>query len=345
MMDMSRPPRISLPDATYHVFNRFVDKHPFFQRDADYLLFLRIFFDEAEVFGLKIYAWCLMPNHFHLCIETPEPDLSAFLQRFMTRVARELNLRCERSGHLFQGRTRSLLVENQSYFETLIAYILWNPVRAGICADPLIYPWSSAGEMLGASPRLARRELAERMAGRDLGKDPDAWRNAIFQWLAEAAEQREEKEAALRAGKRGQFLSTAEFRKRMLALVERRETVTTVSGKPVETTDRARRFTDRPTAEWTWNAMRTTVARELEKSPSWRTGWRACEIAERDLTVWMAHIAARWSFDRIRAEEGDRFSNSRYSMIVTRMEKDPRRAAMLAGLKGRCQAATSTSSG
>jgi hypothetical protein len=199
--------------------------------------------------------------------------------------------------------------------------------------------------MLGASPRLARRELAERMAGRNLGDDPEKWRNAIFQWLAEAAEQREEKEAAFRAGKRGQFLSTAEFRKRMLALAERRKTVTTVNVKPADGANRARRFTDRPTSEWTWSSMRAMVAGEVAKSSLWQGGWRHRETAERDLAVWLAHQAARWPYDRIREEERDGFSVSRYSMIVTRTERDPRRAAALAGLRARCQATSPTAFG
>ena len=80
-----RGPRISYPHAVLHVINRFVDRHPFFQEPKDFELFLDIYFEVAKSFGMMTYAYCLMPNHFHIVLETPSGELSKFLQRFLTK--------------------------------------------------------------------------------------------------------------------------------------------------------------------------------------------------------------------------------------------------------------------
>lgn len=273
----------------------------------------------------------MMPNHFHLCFETPNPNLSIFLQRFMTRVSRELNMRRDRSGHLFQGRTQSLLVEDQFYFETLIAYILWNPVRARLCDNPMQYPWSSSAAMFERpSKRLEVRKLAERIAGRNLPDDPAIWRTIFMKWIHSAEEQRKAKEDAYRKGKRGQFLSTGRFRKQMLNLSERRNV-----SPPIESKERKRRFSDKPIAAWSWNAMRETVDHELDHSDLWRDAWDNKDRAEHELTVWIAHEDALWTYDKIRRANDDRHSLSRYSMIITRIRNHPRRTAFAEKLRQR----------
>jgi REP element-mobilizing transposase RayT len=154
---MPRGPRISYPNAVFHVINRFVDRHPFFRTRTDYLTFLDIYFDVAGTFGLWTYSYDLMPNHFHFVLETPSGEISKFLQRFLTRAVQHLNAKHGRVGHLLQGRTKTLLVEKDRYLSTVIGYVLLNRVRAGLAPDVFSDPYNSANELLtcGAS-RLAR---------------------------------------------------------------------------------------------------------------------------------------------------------------------------------------------
>ena len=129
---MARPLRIEWPGALYHVTDRGNERQLIFRDDQDRRKFLHYFEETIEKFGLIVHALCLMPNHYHIEIETPNGNLSKAMQWLKTTYTVYFNHRHSRSGHLFQGRYKSIVVEKDSYLLELSRYIHLNPVRAGL---------------------------------------------------------------------------------------------------------------------------------------------------------------------------------------------------------------------
>ena len=140
---MARPLRIEFPGALYHVTSRGNERRPIFRSDRDRRAFLGFLAIAIRRFGWSVMAWVLIGNHFHLVIQTPEPNLSRGMQWLNGSYAGWFNHRHERSGHLFQGRFKALLIEKESYFTEVLRYVVLNPVRAGIVQRPEAYRWSS----------------------------------------------------------------------------------------------------------------------------------------------------------------------------------------------------------
>jgi REP-associated tyrosine transposase len=126
---MSRPLRIEYPGAVYHIINRGNHQERIFSCDDDYRLFLKKLLLFAELFDIEIYAYCLMSNHFHLQLKTRQANLSRFMQSFLTSFTLSINKKHNKSGHLFQGRFSSQLVESELYKNKLSRYIHLNPVK------------------------------------------------------------------------------------------------------------------------------------------------------------------------------------------------------------------------
>ncbi len=93
--------------------------------------------------GWRLHAYCLMTNHFHLLVETPETNLSSGMQRLKSGYAAYFNERHLLVGHLFQQRFDSRLIESEEHFSESLRYIALNPVRAGLCEHPAQWPWST----------------------------------------------------------------------------------------------------------------------------------------------------------------------------------------------------------
>lgn len=136
-------PRIQYHGAFYHVYSRGVEKRDIFCDDYDYERFLRLMAACHEKYAYVCYAYCLMPNHYHLFLQTPEANLSAMMQWLNARYARYFNLRRDRVGALFQGRFQTELVEKESYGLELSRYIHLNPVRSHLVEKPEDWNWSS----------------------------------------------------------------------------------------------------------------------------------------------------------------------------------------------------------
>jgi len=146
---MARPLRIEYPDAFYHITSRGNERGTIFWVQKDYERFLSYLESATDRYGARIHCFCLMPNHYHLLLETPRGNLHAILHHINTSYTNYVNARTGRVGHLFQGRYRSILVEKDSYALELSRYIHLNPVRANLVRDPLRYPWSSYACYLG----------------------------------------------------------------------------------------------------------------------------------------------------------------------------------------------------
>ena len=151
---MSRPLRVEYAGAFYHVINRGNAKEKIFYGDKDRDRFLQYLAIASERFSIIIKSYCLMTNHYHLLIETPEPNLSVAIQWLNVSYATYLNKKRCRSGHLFQGRYKAILVDADEYAKELSRHIHLNPVRAGIAEEADKYEWSSLPYYVGARKRL-----------------------------------------------------------------------------------------------------------------------------------------------------------------------------------------------
>lgn len=146
---MARPLRVEFPGAFYHVLNRGNAGEHVLSGDLDKQHFLECLRRAASRFELRIHAYCLMDNHYHLLAETPLANLGKAMQWVNVAYAGWYNRRHQRNGHLFQGRYKALLVDADAYLAELSRYIHRNPVRAGLIATPEAYLWSSCREYLG----------------------------------------------------------------------------------------------------------------------------------------------------------------------------------------------------
>lgn len=146
---MARPLRIEFPGALYHVTSRGDRREPIFEDDEDRLKFMDVLAEVAKRFNWICYAYCLMTNHYHLVVETPEGNLSKGMRQLNGMYTQASNRRHKRVGHLFQGRFKGILVDRDSYLLELARYVVLNPVRAGMVRHPKEYPWSSYGMMVG----------------------------------------------------------------------------------------------------------------------------------------------------------------------------------------------------
>jgi len=140
---MARPLRIEFADALYHVTSRGNDRRAIFNDDFDRTMYLGFLAEAVKRFGWSVTAWVLMTNHFHLVIQTPEPNLSRGMHWLNSSYVGWFNRRHRRSGHLFEGRFKSFLIEKERYFRRVLRYVVLNPVRAKMVARPEDHPWSS----------------------------------------------------------------------------------------------------------------------------------------------------------------------------------------------------------
>jgi putative transposase len=183
-VNVPRPLREQAPGCIYHITARGNRGQEIFSRRADYLCFLALLTAGVERFEWRCHAYCLMPNHFHLLIETPEPNLSRGMQWLNGRYAQLFNQTYGYNGHLFQGRFYSGLVESNHHLLELVRYILLNPVRAGLSADAGGWEWSSFLSFVGkvARPRFLTTDWIMRQFGPELGKA----RNALQRFMLDA---------------------------------------------------------------------------------------------------------------------------------------------------------------
>lgn len=142
---MARKLRIEYPGAIYHVLNRGNYRRDLFETSGAAEVFLRTLFETTGQYGWIIHAYVLMPNHYHLALETPEPTLVEGMHWLQSTLATRFNRFRGENGHLFQGRYKSLLVEDNSALARVVDYVHLNPVRAGIVPPDQLkaFRWSS----------------------------------------------------------------------------------------------------------------------------------------------------------------------------------------------------------
>ena len=149
MKPMARSLRLAYPNAVYHIYARGNRKGAIFFEDRDRHVFLEKLEEVLEKYSLICYAYCLMNNHYHLLLRTPEANISRGIHDLNSAYANWVKAKRSLIGVIFQGRFRSILVDEANYALTLAAYIPLNPVRAEIVKDPRDYPWSSYSFQIG----------------------------------------------------------------------------------------------------------------------------------------------------------------------------------------------------
>ena len=140
---MSRPLRLQLSGGIYHVTARGNARSPIFEDDDDCGRFLVVLASTVARYRMLCHAYCLMGNHYHLLIQTLEPNLSIAMRQLNGVYTQRFNRRHERCGHVLQGRFGAQLVDGDGYLREVCRYIVLNPVRAGLAAHPRDWRWSS----------------------------------------------------------------------------------------------------------------------------------------------------------------------------------------------------------
>jgi len=146
---MARPLRIEFPGAVYHITSRGNERKAIFRDDRDRKIFLDTLADVTHRYNWLCHAYCLMDNHYHLLIDTPDGNLSIGMRQLNGIYTQRFNKRHDRVGHLFQGRFKALLLQKDSHLLEACRYVVLNPVRAKRVQKPGEWIWSSYGATAG----------------------------------------------------------------------------------------------------------------------------------------------------------------------------------------------------
>jgi putative transposase len=170
---MSRSPRAELAGGIHHVYSRGAVRQEIFRDNLDRRRYLGLLARAVRRTSWRVLSYCLMGNHMHMLIETPEPNLGRGMQWLHGTYAQSFNWRHAGSGHVFQGRFDSKPVMSDPQLWVTVRYILHNPVKAGLCATPAAWPWSSHSQLAaGASPPFLDEARLYSYFG-SMGGDPE----------------------------------------------------------------------------------------------------------------------------------------------------------------------------
>ena len=151
----------------YHVTARGNAQDAIFLDEQDYRAFCDALSTTVERNRWLCHSYCLLPNHYHLLLETPEPNLGRGMLVLNGRYARRFNRRYQRYGHVFQGPYGAVLLQDDDHLLEVCRYIALNPVRAGLAGSPGDWPWSSYGALAGLAdaPTFLHVDLARSLLG------------------------------------------------------------------------------------------------------------------------------------------------------------------------------------
>ncbi|MDA1277940.1 MAG: transposase [Verrucomicrobia bacterium] len=222
---MPRRLRVEYAGAIYHVMSRGDRREDIFLDDVDRQDFLKTLAEACQKTGWQIHAYCLMSNHYHLVVETPDANLVDGMAWLQSSYTIRLNHRHKLFGHVFSGRYKAQLVEGSGngYLRTACDYVHLNPVRAGLLATEerlLAHPWSSWGWYLAAPRHRPQWIRVDRLLGEHgLAADTTSAREE-FEQRMEARRMEEADEESLKTLRQGWCLGGNQFRKRMLEEME-----------------------------------------------------------------------------------------------------------------------------
>jgi len=222
---MPRKRRLEYPGAMYHVMSRGDRREDIFLDDVDRHDFIKTLAESCQKASWQVHAYCLMRNHYHLVLETPNANLVGGMAWLQSTYTIRLNHRHKLFGHVFSGRYKAQLVEGSGngYLKTACDYVHLNPVRAGLLRseDRLVaYPWSSLMWYLAAPEHRPGWMRVDRLLGEHgLGSDLAANRQE-FERRMEARRLAETDEEALKVLRRGWCLGGGEYKRQMLEAME-----------------------------------------------------------------------------------------------------------------------------
>ncbi len=164
---MSAKHRLQIAGGMYHVTARGNAQAEIFLDEFDYLGMMRVLATQVVRRGWLCHSFCLIPNHYHVLLETPEANLAQGMRLVNGMFAQRFNARYKRYGHVFQGPYGAVLLESDDHLLEVCRYIALNPVRAGLVEAPGDWPWSSYGALAGLAeaPTFLQVGLAHRLLG------------------------------------------------------------------------------------------------------------------------------------------------------------------------------------
>src|ERR1041384_5399936 len=218
---MPRQLRVEYAGAIYHVLDRGDRREDIFVDDVDRQDFLKTLAEACQKTGWQVHAYCLMRNHFHLVVETPNANLVDGMKWFLSAYTIRLNHRQKLFGHVFSGRYKALIIQGGSsgYLRTACDYVHLNPVRAKLLQPQerlLAYPWSSLGWYVAAPEHRPRWIRVDRLLGEHGIQQDTAAGRQEFERRMEARRLEETDEEALKVFRRGWVLGSQEFRQELL---------------------------------------------------------------------------------------------------------------------------------
>ena len=151
-LGMARRPRLQFPGAVYHVMSRGNRKSDIFNTDDDRRCFMNTLSESALTYHVRVYAACLMGTHYHIVLDTPRGNLSAMMRQLNGEYSQDCNRRYERTGHTFEARFHSIVVQRERYLRRVARYVVLNPVKGGLCADAADWPWTTYRATAGLEP-------------------------------------------------------------------------------------------------------------------------------------------------------------------------------------------------
>jgi len=174
---MPRTARASQGGFCYHALNRGNDRHTVFHKDGDFNAFCKVLAEAVQRTDMRLLAYCLMPNHFHLALwPRHDGDLSTFMMWLLTAHVRRYHQHYHSSGHIWQGRFRAFPIQEDEHLLTVLRYIERNPVRAGLVKRAQDWAWSSASAIITSGPDLDAGPVAR----------PKAWPKHVNEAQTEA---------------------------------------------------------------------------------------------------------------------------------------------------------------
>ena len=222
---MPRKLRVQYPGAIYHVMSRGDRREDIYLDDVDRQDFLKTLAEACQKTGWQVHAYCLMRNHFHLVVETPNANLVEGMRWLLSAYTIRLNHRHQLFGHVFSGRYKALLVEGggSGYLRTVSDYVHLNPVRAKLLKRQerlLAYPWSSLIWYVAAPEHRPGWMRVDRLLGEHgIRRDTAAGRQE-FERRMEARRLEETDPAALKVFRRGWYFGSQDFRNQLLQRME-----------------------------------------------------------------------------------------------------------------------------
>jgi REP-associated tyrosine transposase len=222
---MPRKLRVEYPGAMYHVMSRANGKGNIFLDGVDRQDFLKTLAEACRKTTFQVHAYCLMRNHFHLVVETPNANLVAGMRWLLSTYTIRFNHRHERFGHVFSGRYKALVVDGSGhgYLRTVCDYVHLNPVRAKLLRREqrlLEYPWSSFGLYLAGRTHRPEWLRVDRLLGEHGIQEDTVAGRRLFERRMEARRAEPGQEAEWKPIRRGWCLGPAEFKARLLEQME-----------------------------------------------------------------------------------------------------------------------------